>query len=69
MLDLLRDCYNCFLLCLVKKRLNEHIICYNFSVLIEKVSETCQVYYTISFITFEFILILKQIFCLPKKPQ
>ena len=34
-----------------------------------KVFETCQVYYTIllKFIAFEFIVILKHIFCLPKK--
>ena len=36
MLDSLKDCYNCFLTSLVKKHLNEHIICYNFSVFIEK---------------------------------
>ena len=36
MLDLLKDCCNCFLLSLIKKHLNEHIICYNFSFLIEK---------------------------------
>ena len=69
MLDLLKDCCNCFLLSLIKKHLNEHIICCNFSFLIEKLSETYQVYYTILFIAFEFIFILKQIFCLPKKPQ
>ena len=36
MLDSLKDCYNCFLTSLVKKHLNEHIICYNFSVFIQK---------------------------------
>ena len=36
MLDLLKDCCNCFLLSLVKKHLNEHIMYYNFSFLIEK---------------------------------
>ena len=64
MLDLLKDCCNCFLLFLVKKHLNEHIIYHNFSFLI--VLETYQVYYTILFIVSEFIFILKQIFCLPK---
>ena len=38
MLDLLKDCWNCFLLLsLVKKHLNEHIIYYSFSFLIEKI--------------------------------
>ena len=36
MLDLLKDCCNCFLLSLVKKHLNEHIIYYNFLFLNEK---------------------------------
>ena len=36
MLDLLNDCYNCFLLSLIKKHLNEPIIYYNFLFLIEK---------------------------------
>ena len=36
MLDLLKDCYKCFLLSLIKIHLNEPIICYNFSFLIEK---------------------------------
>ena len=35
MLDLLKDSYNCFLLSLTEKHLNEPIIC-NFSFLIEK---------------------------------
>ena len=35
MLDLLKDCCNC--LSLVKKCLNEHIIYYNFSFLVEKI--------------------------------
>ena len=34
MLDLLKDCYNCFLLSLIEKHLNEPIIYYNFSFLI-----------------------------------
>ena len=36
MLDLLKDCCYCFLLSLVKEHLNEHIMYYNFSFLIEK---------------------------------
>ena len=36
MLDLLKDCCNCFLLPLVKKHLNEHIMYHDFSFLIEK---------------------------------
>ena len=32
---------------LVKKHLKEHVIYYNFLFLIEKIFETCQVYYTI----------------------
>ena len=36
MLNLLKDCCNCFLLSLVKKHLNEHIIYCNFSFLIGK---------------------------------
>ena len=69
MLDLLKDCCNCFLLSLVKKHLNELIRYYNFSFLIEKVLESYQVYGPILFIAFEFIFIIKQIFCLPKRPQ
>ena len=68
MLDLLKDCCNCFLLSLVKKHLNEHIMYYNFSFLIKKVLETYQAYYIILLIAFEFIFILKQIFFLPKRP-
>ena len=68
MLDSPKDCYNCFLLSLVKKHLNEHII-YNFPFLLKTVLETYLNYYTILFIAFEFIFILQQIFCLPKKPQ
>ena len=34
--DLLKDCYNCFLLSLIEKHLNEPIIYYNFSFLIEQ---------------------------------
>ena len=63
MLDLLKDCYDCFLLSLVEKHLNEYIIYYNVSFLIEKSFRNL-----ILFITFEFIFILKKIFCLPKKP-
>ena len=71
MLDLLKDCYNCLLLPLVKKHLNEHIISYNFSFPIEKrflelINVITQPYL---FIAFEFIFILTHIFCLPKKPQ
>ena len=36
MLDLLNDCYNSFLLSLIKKHLNEPIIYHNFLFLIEK---------------------------------
>ena len=36
MLDLLSDCYNSFLLSLIKKHLNEPIIYHNFLFLIEK---------------------------------
>ena len=36
MLDLLQDCYNCFSLSLIEKHLNEPIIYYNFSFLVEK---------------------------------
>ena len=36
MLNLLKDCYNCFLLSLVKRYLNKHIIYYNLPFLIEK---------------------------------
>ena len=36
MLGLLTDCYNCFLHSLIEKHLNEPIIYYNFSFLIEK---------------------------------
>ena len=36
MLNLLKDCYNCFLFSLIEKHLNEPIIYYNFSFLIEK---------------------------------
>ena len=70
MLDSLKDCYNWFLPSLVKKYLNEHIIYYNFSFLIEKSFQACQVI-TQSYllIAFEFIFILKHIFCLPKMPQ
>ena len=32
---------------LVKKHLNKHVIYYKFLFLIEKIFETCQVYYTI----------------------
>ena len=47
MLDLLKDsCYR-FLLSLVKKHLNEHVIYYNFSFFIEKVLETYQIYCTV----------------------
>ena len=67
MLDLLKDCYNCFSFSLVKKHLNEHLIYYNFSFLTEKVLETFLSVYTALFIGFEFIFIHKQIFCLPKK--
>ena len=61
MLDLLKDCYNCFLLSLIEKHLNEHILYYNFSFL-----GTYQVYYTILLVPFEFVFILKHIFCLPQ---
>ena len=40
-----------------------------FHFLFKKILETYQFYYTNLFITFEFIFILIQIFCLPKKPQ
>ena len=69
MLELLKDCCNCFLLSLVKKHLDELKMYYNFPFLIEKILETYLVYYTILFIVFEFIFVLKLIFCLPKKPQ
>ena len=72
MLDLLKDCCNYFLLSSGKKHLNEHIIYCIYNLIIsywKKVYETFQVYYTILFIAFEFMFILKQIFCLPKKPQ
>ena len=36
MLNLLKDCYNCFLFSVIEKHLNEPIIYYNFSFLIEK---------------------------------
>ena len=36
MLDLLKDCCNCFLLSLIEKHLNEPIIYYNFSFPIKK---------------------------------
>ena len=36
MLDLLKDCYNCFLLSLIEKHLNKPNIYYNFQFLIEK---------------------------------
>ena len=45
MLDILKDCHNCFLLSLIEKHLNEPIIYYNF--LLRKDFETYQVYYTI----------------------
>ena len=60
MLDLLKDFCNCFLLSLVKKHLNEHIIYYNVSFLIEKSFRNL-----ILFTAFEFIFILKKSFCLP----
>ena len=69
MLDLLKDCCNCFLLSLIKKHLNEHMSTTIFHFLLKKVLETYQVYYTILFVSFQFIFVLKQIFCLPKKPQ
>ena len=40
-----------------------------FHFLFKKILETYQFYYKNLFITFEFIFILIQIFCLPKKPQ
>ena len=63
MVDLLKDCYNYFVLSLVTSAI--------FYFLLRKVFETCQVYYTILllFIAFKFIFILKRICCLPKKPQ
>ena len=44
MLDLLKDCYNCFLLSLIKKHQNENepIIYNNFSFQVRKVFETYQ---------------------------
>ena len=65
MIDLLTDCYNCFLFSLIEKHLNEPII--YFSSLDEKsfwnlssslVFETFQVHYTILLIAFEFAFIL-----------
>ena len=64
MLDLLKDCCNCFLLSFVKKFLNEHVMYYNFSFtifqffLLKKVFKFYQVYYTILFIAFESFLFL-----------
>ena len=57
---------NRLLYSLVKKHLNEHIMYYIFYFLLKKVLETYPVY-TVLFIALEFIFILKQIFCLPKK--
>ena len=71
MLDLLKDCCNCFLLSLVKKHLNKHIIycIYNLIISYWKKFKKLIKFITILFISFEFIFILKQIFCLPKKPR
>ena len=66
MVDLLKDCYNCFLLPLIEKHLNEPIIYYNFSFLLRKAFETYQIYYTILLTAFDFFFILKHIFCLPQ---
>ena len=66
MLDLLKDSYNCFLLSLIEKHLNEPIIYNNFSFSLRKVFGTYQAYYTILLAAFEFVFILKHIFCLPQ---
>ena len=44
MLDLLKDCYNCFLLSSIEKHLNEPIIYYNFLFLIVKLIKSTQSY-------------------------
>ena len=60
MLDLLKDCCNWFLLSLVKKHLNEHIMYYNFSFLIEKSFGNLSSLLHNQFIAFEFILFLSR---------
>ena len=66
MLDLLKDCYNCFLLSLIEKDLNEPIIYYNFSFLIEKS------FWNLSSLLhnlthrLNFFFIHKHVFCLPQ---
>ena len=64
MLDLLKDCNNCFLLFLIIKiSSDKNIINISsttlFHFLLRKVFETYQVYYTILLITFKFAFILK----------
>ena len=44
MLDLLKDCCNCFVLSSIEKHLNEPIIYYNFSFLIVKLIKSTQSY-------------------------
>ena len=60
MLNLPKDCCNYFLLSLLKKHLNEHAIYYSFSFLIEKVSETYQLYYRILFMLLNSFLFLSR---------
>ena len=67
MLDLLKDCCNCFLLSLVKKNLNEHIMYYNFSFLIEKSFRNLSSLLHNLIYRFWIDFYSKQIFCLPKK--
>ena len=54
MLDLLKDCCNCFLLSSVKKHLNEDIIHHNFAFLIEKKFQKL-----IKFVTQSYLSLLK----------
>ena len=63
--DLLKDCNNCFLLSLIEKHLNEPIIYYNFSFLIEKSFWNLLSLFH-SLIAFEFVFILKHIFSINK---
>ena len=71
MLDLFRDCHNCFLLSLVKIYLNEHYSLLQFFSHIEKSFLKIIKFITQSylFVAIAFIFILKRIFCLPQKPQ
>ena len=59
MLDLLKDCCNCFLLSLVKKHLNKHIIycIYNLIISYWKKFKKLIKFITILFIAFEFIFL------------